>query len=139
MTGICIDDDRAKVIAAGDADPSTDCEWRLAEVPLSARHASFEELLLQLAELDPDLELPRRRVPEPLAILLPTVDRVRASLLGTPTTLPASLFADLAGKDTRVSSERARADLGWEPLPFDKSLADTVQWIRDHHDDHVST
>lgn len=39
MTGICTDDDRAKVDAAGDAEPAPDCEWRLAEVPLSTRHA----------------------------------------------------------------------------------------------------
>ena len=35
------------------------------------------------------------------------------------------------GKEQRVSSERARKELGWKPRPYEDSVADTLRWVRE--------
>ena len=41
------------------------------------------------------------------------------------------MVAELGGKEQRLSSQRARNELGWKPRPYDESIADTVTWVRE--------
>ncbi len=53
---------------------------------------------------------------------------------GRPTSLK-EIVPDRPGHDRRylLDSSKIRAQLGWKPsVPFDRGLADTVAWYRDH-------
>ena len=38
---------------------------------------------------------------------------------------------DMIERDTRMHDQPARSELGIEPVPFDQSLRDTLQWLAD--------
>jgi nucleoside-diphosphate-sugar epimerase len=46
--------------------------------------------------------------------------------------LTREMVTELGGKIQRVSSERARKELGWKPRPYEESIADTMKWVREH-------
>jgi nucleoside-diphosphate-sugar epimerase len=48
-----------------------------------------------------------------------------------PRMLTSEMVAELGGKEQRVSSDRARKELGWKPRPYEESVADTLQWVRE--------
>jgi hypothetical protein len=41
------------------------------------------------------------------------------------------MVAELGGKEQRVSSERARRELGWTPREYESSVAETLTWVRE--------
>jgi nucleoside-diphosphate-sugar epimerase len=57
-------------------------------------------------------------------------DALRHAVRGTPRMLTREMVAELGGKEQRVSSDRARRELGWEPRPYAESVAETLRWVR---------
>jgi len=82
-------------------------------------------------EIDPAVPAAPLRLPEFVNPLLPLVDRMNAWLLGAPRFATTEGVAMLGGLEYRVSSERAKSELGWAPkYTLRASLAETMRAIR---------
>lgn len=89
------------------------------------------ELVELVRRLEPGLKLPTRRLPRALLPTVPVWDWLLHLLTGAPRLVTRAFVAELGGKCQRASSERIRRELGWEPMPFEQSLKDTLAWIRE--------
>ena len=51
-------------------------------------------------------------------------------LRGTPRSLTGAMLKEYMHKQVCYSHEKATRELGWEPMDFETSLRDTIDWIR---------
>jgi dihydroflavonol-4-reductase len=94
---------------------------------------SFRELVGELHRIDPRVRRPLLTLPRLLVPALPMYDRLCHRLIGTPRiATPEVVATSVSGLWWNVSSERARAELGWAPtVPFEQSLRETVHVLQD--------
>ena len=60
-----------------------------------------------------------------------TLDMMKGSL-GLKSTLNYRIVRSIKSGDSWVDTSKARA-LGWEPIPFEKTIIDTVEWIEEQN------
>lgn len=92
---------------------------------------TFMEFARTMHEIDPAVPAAPLELPAFVNPLLPLIDALNSALLGSPRTATPEAIASLSGLAYRVSSARARAELGWSPrFTLRESLADTMVAIR---------
>jgi dihydroflavonol-4-reductase len=96
----------------------------------SDRFASMDEVFQIIRKLDPSLKTPSLKMPAGLVSLLPALDWMGHQFMGLPRLMTKEFAREYAGKEMRCSSERIRRELGWQPMEFEGSLRDTLEWIR---------
>jgi dihydroflavonol-4-reductase len=99
---------------------------------LADEHVTMRQLVDVVARVEPTLKVPKTTIPSafmPAAVLF---DALLHKVAGRPRMLTSEMVAELGGKEQRVSSERARKELGWKPRAYEDSVADTMKWVREH-------
>ena len=92
---------------------------------------SLREMSHLMNRLDPTVPAAPVRLPDFVLSAAPAFDWLGAKLLGTPRLVNKDLVATMRGKVTKVSTARAKAELGWhQGIGIDKSLAETMAAIR---------
>ncbi len=95
---------------------------------VSTAYRSWRAMVEELADLDGRIRIPAR-LPSAMNALLPAFDELRARLLGAERTLTRDVVGELEGKEPRYSSARLQRELGWSPIAFRRTLADTLHWL----------
>lgn len=98
---------------------------------LADEHVTMRELVDVVARVDPRVKVPKMTMPRALMPGAVVFDALMHKLAKRPRMLTREMVKELGGKEQRVSSERARKELGWKPRPYDESVADTLQWVRE--------
>lgn len=92
---------------------------------------SMREFSHLMNRLDPTVPAAPVLFPDFLMSAAPTLDWLGAKVLGTPRLVNKELVRTMRGKITKVSTARAKAELGWHQcISIDESLADTMAAIR---------
>jgi dihydroflavonol-4-reductase len=95
------------------------------------RLPSFLDLTRMMHRIDPVVPAAPGQIPSFALGLAPFFDAMSARLLGSPRVMTPELVASIKGKSFNVSTERAKAELGWkQEIPLEQSLADTMHAIR---------
>ena len=97
----------------------------------AAAHYRMMDLMKYIKEeIDPDVKVPKFELPKAAIPVISSLDWLANKVARTPRQLPKDLADEMIGKTQIVSSEKIRRELGWQPLPFEQSLKDTLDWIR---------
>ena len=94
----------------------------------SARYESWHALVGRLQRHEPGVRIPHR-LPSSMNGILPTIDDLRARLLGSERVLTRDIIAELEKQEPRYSSRRIERELGWTTIDFDRTVSDTVRWM----------
>jgi dihydroflavonol-4-reductase len=95
------------------------------------RLPSFLELTRMMRRIDPAVPAALGQIPSFALGLAPFFDAMNAKLLWSPRVMTPELVASIKGKSFSVSTERAKAELGWrQEVLLEQSLADTMHAIR---------
>lgn len=88
---------------------------------------TFEAMVQAMHAIDPRVPLPRMRLPDFVAPVLPLAERLNRLMLGAPLTASPELIATLKGKVFNASNRRIKEVLGWEQsISMDQTLRDTM-------------
>jgi dihydroflavonol-4-reductase len=98
---------------------------------LADEHVTMRELVDVVASVDPKIKVPKLTMPRALMPGAVAFDAIMHRLAKRPRMLTREMVAELGGKEQRVSSERARKELGWKPRSYAESVADTLRWVRE--------
>lgn len=93
----------------------------------AASHVSFAELLRMLERVS-GIPAPTRRVPKALALLMATVEELRARVRGRDPGITRERLRGIFA-DHRWDSTKARTELGVSFRPLEDTLRDTVSWF----------
>jgi dihydroflavonol-4-reductase len=96
----------------------------------SAWFASVKEVFQIIYKLDPAIKVPTLRLPARLMGVLPALDWMGNKLMGLPRFMTKDFVREYGGRELHCSSDKIRRELGWQPLEFEQSLKDTLDWIR---------
>jgi dihydroflavonol-4-reductase len=92
---------------------------------------SLREVSMLMNDIDPTVRAAPVLFPDLLLEVGPALDWVRSKLFGGARMLSRDLIATMRGKVTKVSTARAKAELGWQQqIPIARSLAETMAAIR---------
>ena len=81
--------------------------------------------------IDPTVPAAPILFPDLLLEAAPALDWARSKLFGSPRMVTRDIVSTMRGKVTKVSTARAKAELGWQQgIPLDRSLAETMAAIR---------
>jgi dihydroflavonol-4-reductase len=77
---------------------------------------------------------PKRKLPYQLAWTLASAAERAAHATGKHSPLPDPVVIEMAAHWWGLSSRHAQAELGYEPRAPRQTLADTIHWLRGHHE-----
>jgi dihydroflavonol-4-reductase len=98
---------------------------------------SLREVSMLMNDIDPTVRAAPFLLPDVFLEAGPALDWARSKLLGGPRLVSREIVATMRGKITKVSTARAKAELGWhQQIPIDRSLAETMAAIRTMHQPH---
>ncbi len=95
---------------------------------VSATYRSWRSILEDVRRIDPGVRVPPP-LPRAALPLLPLLDGLRARFLGSERTLTRAVVDELDGKEPRYSSDRLAREVGFRPIDFEQTLADTLRWL----------
>ena len=95
------------------------------------RYFSMGELMAFARQHFSGIPFPRRVLPVQLLSLAVLQDWLGGLVLGRPRVVTRAMARECGGRYQRASSEKIRRELGWQPMDFRQSLADTFAWIRE--------
>ncbi|WP_372370013.1 NAD-dependent epimerase/dehydratase family protein [Candidatus Uabimicrobium sp. HlEnr_7] len=93
-------------------------------------YKTMDNLLKEIKELDSTIKIPLTKLPKSMTRFLPLFDWLGHKFTKTPRMITKSTMKEFTGKEQRVSNDKIRQELGWEPTDFRDSLRDTLDWIR---------
>jgi dihydroflavonol-4-reductase len=96
---------------------------------LADEHVTMRGLIEHIAAVAPSVKVPRFDIPRRLLPAAVVYDALLHRVRKRPRMLTHEMVVELGGKEQRVSSARARAELGWTARPYRESVADTVAWV----------
>ncbi len=99
---------------------------------VSGAYRSWPLVAELITEADPSIRTPHVVIPESLTSFIPALDWARSKVWGVPRMMPKSALDELKGTEGRFSTDKIRRELGWSPMDFRRTVADTVLWIRAH-------
>lgn len=95
---------------------------------------TLREVSLLMNGIDPTVRAAPVLLPDLLLDAAPAFDWARSKLFGGARMVSREIVATMRGKVTKVSTARAKAELGWrQGIPIDRSLAETMAAIRALH------
>jgi dihydroflavonol-4-reductase len=97
---------------------------------LGGEDTTFENLLRTMAELL-EMELRARVMPAPVLKLIARIQGMVSAVTGKPPEL-SSEMATMMCQEVICGSDRAERELEYRPVPMRQSLADSLQWLREH-------
>ena len=83
-----------------------------------------------VAGVCPELKIPLRELPGwalPLGVFF---DWLGHKLLGRPREITGEMLREFTRRYVCYDPAKTRRELGWEPMPLEQSVRDTVQWLR---------
>lgn len=99
---------------------------------ISHRSMPLKEVFDHVKAVEPEVKVPEKERPGPLVGMVPFLDWLGNKLDGTPRFASSALIKEYANREQKVSTQRARRELGWEPMPITTSIKDTVSWVREN-------
>lgn len=96
---------------------------------LGGENVSMRRLLASLEEIS-GVVMPRAELPYAVALLAGIVDTAIVSRLTGKAPKAPLTGVRLAGRRASFSSQKAEAELGWKSAPFEKALADALDWFK---------
>jgi dihydroflavonol-4-reductase len=94
------------------------------------RYLTLAELLELIREIDGKIRIPRMRLSRATLKVFSVFDWLNHTLLGSERQVTLKSISEFANRKSWLSAERARKELGWQPMDFTESLKDTLDWIR---------
>ena len=92
---------------------------------------TLREASMLMNAIDPTVPAAPILFPDLLLEAAPALDWARSKLFGSPRMVTRDIVSTMRGKVTKVSTARAKAELGWQQgIPLDRSLAETMAAIR---------
>ena len=92
---------------------------------------SLRELSVLMNKIDSEVPAAPLLLPDIILSAAPALDWVGSKLLRTKRLVSRELVETMRGKITKVSTARAKSELGWsQSIPIETSLADTMAAIR---------
>jgi nucleoside-diphosphate-sugar epimerase len=92
---------------------------------------TLREVSLLMNGIDPQIRAAPMLIPDVLLEAGPALDWARAKIFGGTRLVTREIVATMRGKITKVSTARAKAELGWQQgISIDRSLAETMAAIR---------
>jgi dihydroflavonol-4-reductase len=92
---------------------------------------TLREVSMLMNDIDPAVPAAPLLFPDLLLEAAPAFDWARSKLFGGPRMVTRDIVSTMRGKVTKVSTARAKAELGWhQGIPLDRSLAETMAAIR---------
>ena len=92
---------------------------------------TLREVSMLMNDIDPAVPAAPILFPDLLLEAAPALDWARSKLFGGARMVTREIVATMRGKVTKVSTARAKAELGWQQrIPIDRSLAETMAAIR---------
>ena len=92
---------------------------------------TLREVSLLMNGIDPTVRAAPVLIPDVLLEAGPALDWARSKLFGGARLVTREIVATMRGKVTKVSTARAKAELGWQQaISIDQSLAETMAAIR---------
>ncbi len=98
---------------------------------VSGDHGSMIEIGRRVKEIVPEAKPPRFQAPWSLLYLNTLFEGVLSIFGRTPSITWTVVRSIRRGGDAMLDASKAKS-LGWEPIPFEKTVRDTVDWIRDN-------
>jgi dihydroflavonol-4-reductase len=96
----------------------------------STQYLDMFTLMNTVHEIDESIKAPSRVLPVKMLYLLCFFDWLGNKLLGQPRQITRALVKEFGGKQQRVSTDKIRRELGWEPMDLQQTLVDTLEWVR---------
>jgi len=96
---------------------------------VSTLYSSWRGVLERAAAFDRTIRLPPD-LPDVLIGTLPALDWARARVCGSTRALTRAVVDELWDREPRYDASRIQRELGWEPTDFDRTVADTLRWLR---------
>lgn len=90
---------------------------------------TIKQLTDMIGEMFPGTSVPKFVLPEFMTPAALAFDWMSNAVTGAPRQLSWSMIKEYTGNRQLVSSQKARIELGWEPMDFKKSVKDTLDWI----------
>lgn len=91
---------------------------------------TLREVSMLMNDIDPTVRAAPILFPDLILEAAPALDWARSKLFGSARMVTREIVATMRGKVTKVSTARAKAELGWEQsIPIDRSLAETMAAI----------
>ena len=95
---------------------------------------SLREVSLLMSDIDPTVRAAPFLLPDFVLDAGPALDWARSKIFGRPRLVSRAVVATMKGKVTKVSTARAKAELGWhQQVPITQSLAQTMAAIGELH------
>jgi len=88
------------------------------------------DLARMVAAAYPELKIPLRELPRwtlPIGVFF---DWLGNRLLGRPRQITRDMLVEFTDRYVCYDPAKTRRDLGWEPMPLEQTVRDTVEWIR---------
>ena len=98
---------------------------------IAGEYFDSKSLPKALKESEPTLKVTMSTAPKAVIPLVCAADWVTHKVTGKPRELTLAMARSFVGRHQRVSSDRARRELGWEPRPAQETFQDTFDWIRE--------
>jgi dihydroflavonol-4-reductase len=99
---------------------------------ISDKTFSLYDFVKELKEVDNSIKLPMGVIPTFVMPIVPFFDWLGNVTIGLPRQLTSEMVTDFSGKIQHLSTDKARQELGWQPMDFRQCLRDTFDWIRKH-------
>jgi len=97
-----------------------------------ASHSSLSmaDLYKMIQEIDPEIKIPSRTLPQGLLTMVPLLDWLGNKLTNMPRFATREFIKEYGYREQSVSNSRAKTELGWELIPLQESIRDTVAWVK---------
>lgn len=91
---------------------------------------SMLELAQLIKEIEPSAKVPSATLPGFIMPVVPYLEMIGSALLGLPRQISPEMVADYNGAVQYFSNDKAKRELGWQPMDFKQSMTDTLSWIK---------
>lgn len=88
------------------------------------------DMMKMIKEIDGSARVPARVIPQAVMPMVPFFDWLGNKVMGMPRQITSEMVQEFSGRSQFVSNEKARRELGWQPIDFRTSLRDTLDWIK---------
>ena len=100
---------------------------------IAGQYFKFSEFFHFLKKLNLNLKVPNFQLPMWSMHGFQFIDWTLNKFTGKPREITGEIIHDFLNKFQIVSTQKAQRDLNWKPIPTEKTILDTFNWINDYH------
>jgi dihydroflavonol-4-reductase len=94
------------------------------------KYLSIAELLQAMKTIDPEIKIPGMKLSPFVMRMFTAFDWLGHVFAKQERQITLSSISEFANRRSCLSGEKARMELGWQPMDFTLSLSNTMDWIR---------